>query len=371
MNIARNLSKRAIIALLTTLIVSQASGLSLEEDGLEKIMKRLKTPTTLSTQTTGHSADGNLEFSYQVGGNAKTVTLLDPLPVRTLENGEEIELQLYQAEVDGHPAILAMEDDTLMLNRRDVVEDRLVHYQVDFNESEASEQLLQANPSTRNAHRKYPIDVELKTPDALINQRKITTSSPHQQDKTIRLFVFKHQDVRDSIGTVTHNLFSWWVREMHHINQRHMNRGGASLFPDITIDFRSAPDIQSFNYGGDPVQKLMIFASKVQNYQDKHELHGTFSRYKFILITRHWLDWKTLGIAYEGGQYGMASSGNHQVAGHELGHMFNGRHEYADILYNGWWCETAIFPEALPLRSNCFRHTDKNRDVIADYLNEW
>ncbi len=81
-------------------------------------------------------------------------------------------------------------------------------------------------------------------------------------------------------------------------------------------------------------------------------------------------DWDTLGIAYVVGQYGMASDNTDQVAAHEIGHMFSGLHEHADLWFKGWWCETILYAEHFPLRSGCHKYTNKNMDAIAEHL-DW
>lgn len=67
---------------------------------------------------------------------------------------------------------------------------------------------------------------------------------------------------------------------------------------------------------------------------------------------------------------GWASLKTFAAAGHELGHMFGATHENAEVLFNGWFCETYTYPYRQALRSNCYRYSDLNRQTINAYLSE-
>lgn len=67
---------------------------------------------------------------------------------------------------------------------------------------------------------------------------------------------------------------------------------------------------------------------------------------------------------------GWASLKTFAAAGHELGHMFGATHEGAEVLFNGWFCETYTYPYRQALRSNCYRYSDRNRETINAYLSE-
>ena len=72
---------------------------------------------------------------------------------------------------------------------------------------------------------------------------------------------------------------------------------------------------------------------------------------------------------FKGGA-GWATLKTYSAAGHELGHMFGATHENAQVLFNGWFCETYTYPSRANLRSNCYRYSDLNRKAIGAYLSE-
>lgn len=66
--------------------------------------------------------------------------------------------------------------------------------------------------------------------------------------------------------------------------------------------------------------------------------------------------------------YGVASLTTYTALAHELGHLMGATHEAAELRYNPWICETYVYPERHPLRSNCYRYSDANRATIAEHL---
>lgn len=94
---------------------------------------------------------------------------------------------------------------------------------------------------------------------------------------------------------------------------------------------------------------------------------------RILLITNNFINGGPLlggvgGVANgQPGYAAIASLELKQIIGHELGHTFDADHEEGEVLYNGWWCETFMFPP-LPLRSNCFVFSEGNRKRIKDYV---
>ncbi|HGA2316364.1 TPA: hypothetical protein ACIRVE_000881 [Pseudomonas putida] len=93
---------------------------------------------------------------------------------------------------------------------------------------------------------------------------------------------------------------------------------------------------------------------------------------KDLLLTKHSYDRSGLGcvagLVHINGNTGIASMVTYAVPGHEIGHMLSATHENAKTEFNGWFCETYMVPNRVPLRSNCYRYSDQNRAAIADYL---
>jgi hypothetical protein len=77
-----------------------------------------------------------------------------------------------------------------------------------------------------------------------------------------------------------------------------------------------------------------------------------------------------VGEARFQGDAAWASVQTFSAVGHELGHLFGATHENAEVLYNGWFCETYTYPARLNVRSNCYRYSDSNREAIRAYLSE-
>ncbi|BDM25505.1 MULTISPECIES: hypothetical protein [Pseudomonas] len=93
---------------------------------------------------------------------------------------------------------------------------------------------------------------------------------------------------------------------------------------------------------------------------------------KDLLLTKDSYDRSGLnfvaGLAHFNGNTGIASMVTYAAPGHELGHMLSATHDNAKTEFNGWFCETYMVPNRVPLRSNCYRYSDQNRAAIADYL---
>ncbi|WP_263263678.1 hypothetical protein [Pseudomonas sp. RIT-PI-S] len=79
---------------------------------------------------------------------------------------------------------------------------------------------------------------------------------------------------------------------------------------------------------------------------------------------------EVVGEARHQGTAAWASLKTYSAPGHELGHMFGATHENAEVLFNGWFCETYTYPTRQNVRSNCYRYSDRNREAINAYLSE-
>ncbi|MFQ6575240.1 hypothetical protein [Pseudomonas sp. UM16] len=147
--------------------------------------------------------------------------------------------------------------------------------------------------------------------------------------------------------------FQHWLDEMR-------------LFTNHPIEVifkRNVPGITDIDYSDmSSLQLLETFSQQIpeRSYLNKH-----------ILLTEGVYDRSGLnynaGLAYEKGVTAIASITTYSSAAHEIGHMLSATHEDAEVKFNGWVCETYTHPR-VPLRSNCYRYSDKNRQNIADYI---
>ncbi|WP_281648933.1 hypothetical protein [Parendozoicomonas sp. Alg238-R29] len=372
MTFIRTLARLGMAVALTASTGLSADLLTLEERGTSEIMAKIRATMNAEAAKTGSLIPW--EFSYRAGGSDKIVQVLSPIPFTVKMDGERTDISLFNVRVNEAEAILTMtaKDDfesgesQMMIGYSAEKDERGVRYQVSFNGKEAQEKGMSAE---RVGGENQQIDIELETPQEFLpTQQEINTATTSRGNQPVTIFVFKHKDVRESVSSLTHEHFSWWARHMDAISQRHQTNGNGPLYSELVVDFRTDKKIQNFKYKGKPSEKLKELAKEFQRYKWENGIIGSYKRNKFLLLTEKMMNWKTLGIAYVGGQYGMAADDDDQVAAHEIGHMFNGSHDKADVVYNGWWCESILYWQHLFLRASCHRYTEANMNVIIDYL---
>ena len=360
-----NLKMLGLLFILSISSSVSADRLILEKDGVRQIIAQIKAKTDAATTQPG-TAD-TTQFVFQTIEGVQVVNVVLRHAARILINGRSSNIQLHQANVDGHGAMLILSDDAIKITYKSGV-GQLTLSHVDLAGKKA--RISKADPENpANPEGGHGIDVELDTPPkyrpTLIDMRidAATVGNP-----PIAIHIFKHNDVMESIEQLLLEHFSWWVQQMNDINKRHIFEGNDPLFSDIVLNFASDGDIQSFDYRGDPEQNLRTLAGKMSQYKATHVPRSSYRRVKFLLVTENAIGGKALGVAYIGGQYAMAADDDDQVIAHELGHLFNGRHEDADVVHNGRWCETILTWLHAAFRASCHYYTDENKDTIADYL---
>lgn len=185
----------------------------------------------------------------------------------------------------------------------------------------------------------------------------------------IRINVMIHDDVPHAIrDRLEADYLKPWVQEMELVTGRQIALQLSADVPGISdIDYR--------------VQASWPALIAIQRYnQDFWERQGD-GRWNYRLdksllllngsvITGDADGSEGVGRALDKGTAGWASIGSFATAGHELGHMFGATHEHAEVLFNGWFCETFTFPAKSKVRSNCYRYSDLNREAIRAYLSE-
>ena len=184
----------------------------------------------------------------------------------------------------------------------------------------------------------------------------------------IRIFVIFHDDVPESKRNLTYvDRIRPFVIEFKRITGRHIS---------VVFD-RNRPPYTNFNYKSDTPHKMFEEWKKLSwEYKKERHKNNEFlsSRNdRILLITNDYINGSPLmggigGLATLPGHSAIASFEQGQAIGHELGHTFNARHDDSEIIYNGWWCETFMFPESFVLRSNCYVFSQANEKRIKAYV---
>jgi hypothetical protein len=147
----------------------------------------------------------------------------------------------------------------------------------------------------------------------------------------------------------------------------------------ISVIFdQNRPPFSNFIYKNDNIDKVMDEWRRLAwLYKKERSENGEFrfsSNDRILLITNDFIKGSPVfgglgGVANQPGYAAIASLDFRQALGHELGHTFNATHEEGEVLYNGWWCETFMFPP-LPIRSNCLVFSEGNRKRIKEYVDK-
>ncbi|MTI11900.1 hypothetical protein [Sansalvadorimonas verongulae] len=363
---------------ISALVVSSnlaAELLTLEENGATQIMAKIRATMSGETAKAGESVPW--EFSYQQDGADKIVYLDSHLPLTVKQDGEPLDISLYRVKVNHDDALLTLssEEDAdaggsiMMIGYPGATNNQATRFHANFSEHIVLETEVRPEHPRQIGEEGHKIDIELNTPQELLpTENEIGILGTSSANQPLTIFVFKHDDVQETVSSLIHEHFSWWVKHMNDISEEYRKTNHVPLFSELVIDFRTDSTIQSFKYRGEPRERLKELAKEMRRYKKNNGILGSFKRNKFLLMTEKMMDWKTLGIAYQGGEYAMAADDDEQVAAHEIGHMLNGRHDKADVIYNGWWCESILYWQHIFLRASCHYYTDANKDAITDYL---
>ncbi len=179
--------------------------------------------------------------------------------------------------------------------------------------------------------------------------------------RTLVITVYPHDELAGISDQQLHDdFFQHWLDEMRSFTQH----------PIEVIFQRAIPGLTDIDYGAmTATQVLDAFTQEI----DVQRSARPFSfMNKDLLLTMDSYDRSGLtfvaGLAHPSGTTAIASMTTYAVAGHEIGHMLSATHENARTDFNGWFCETYMFPARIVLRSNCYRYSEQNRAAIADYL---
>lgn len=181
---------------------------------------------------------------------------------------------------------------------------------------------------------------------------------------TLTVWAFVHDELSEiSDEQLQKDYFDHWLSEMREIVPipvRIVFRRNVAGLTDI--DYRQLT----------PNASLSAWADAAFAWRRRNNSPGGLVDNKHLLLVRDALgasdDDTIAGLAYQTGHAAIASLQAYPTAGHELGHTLSATHEQSQVNFNGWFCETYMFPSRLALRSNCYRYSDENRANIANYL---
>lgn len=179
--------------------------------------------------------------------------------------------------------------------------------------------------------------------------------------RSLVVWVYPHDELADiSNEQLNKDYFEHWIEEMRLISNH----------PIEVIFQRNVPGITDIDYSAMSGTEILALFTQEASYRPESN-PASFLK-KHMLLTKEPYDKNGLnyngGLAYFKQSTAIASLATFAAPAHELGHMFSATHEDAQVNFNGWFCETYTHPR-VPLRSNCYRYSDKNRQNISDYIN--
>lgn len=196
-------------------------------------------------------------------------------------------------------------------------------------------------------------------------QRRQTHMDSDKNSRAVKIHMFIHDDIQGYMTQeqVHAGYVAWWLRDANRVT-----------LPFVSIDvIYHAPIHGVTNMPYIHPMALSDWTRTVKRWADEEdETHSETHLKKFILITLLQPQTGVTGIAWQGGNFAMASiAGRYRIVAHELGHLFGALHENAAIQYkSGWWCESNMYPNASALRSNCYTYSDDNRRRMRAYIVE-
>ncbi|MBV6825342.1 zinc-dependent metalloprotease [Pseudomonas sp. PD9R] len=184
--------------------------------------------------------------------------------------------------------------------------------------------------------------------------------------RPILLTVFIHEDLGSyNEDKLYLDHFDWIADKIASLSGRTMDV--------VFVPPSDSPFISNIDYKTDNIGSLLAKLS----YQIEIHLNTSQntivdnSIHKFLLLTRDNINDEMLGAAYSPGQLGISSITTKIAAAHEVGHMFDARHEDSEVNAETYYgiAKTIMYPIAeSPV---AFRFSDKNLENIKTYLNRF
>lgn len=186
--------------------------------------------------------------------------------------------------------------------------------------------------------------------------------------RPLLLMVFIHNDLKDcDQQKIYDDYFSWLKTELENISGRNVAIISSTDFysPEMhNYSYKNENATDSLNGWSEMVNNLMSKVANTRPYDPNLS--------KFLLLTRHPINSRTGGIADQPGRAAIASIVSYQIPAHEVGHMLDASHEDSEIVYNGWWHDTIMSrDDGSDFRGNTYTFSEKNREYIRNYLNQF
>lgn len=181
----------------------------------------------------------------------------------------------------------------------------------------------------------------------------------------LTIWVFPHDELAEiSDEQLQIDYLDHWLLEMRQLVD----------IPILLTFHREIPGLTDLDYTQQQASAtLAIWSDASWAWRRQQNSPGAALDNKYLLLTRNGLgkdDKKIItGAAHQAGHAAIASLQSYAAAGHELGHTLSATHEQSRVHYNGWFCETYMYPTRIGIRSQCYRYSDENRANIVSYLN--
>ncbi|MCF9017650.1 hypothetical protein V2I68_04170 [Pseudomonas viridiflava] len=177
------------------------------------------------------------------------------------------------------------------------------------------------------------------------------------------LFLFLHDDVREhDLERLAKDYITWFVKDLESFTHRR-----------VQLEFiRHVPTVTDFAYKGDDLDRISLdFRNRVDQYINARNLPNNPTT-KYMLLTQDMINREVGGVALIKGYTAIASLATYNATAHELGHMLDGTHEAAEVLYRGgWWCETNMLAVRNQVRANCYIYSNENKRRIEAHLSQY
>ena len=180
----------------------------------------------------------------------------------------------------------------------------------------------------------------------------------------ITLTVFIHEDLKDyNQDLLFSHHFDWLKHTITKIS-------GRAIYVNF-VQPSDAPSMSNLDYKTDDLEKLLTtMAAELEQHISAKNTSLENSIRKFLLLTRDDINKNVLGVAFESGSLAVASITNSATAAHEVGHMLSANHQDSDKSTTTYYGTVNSIMYATT-GSTGFRFSDKNKDNIRNYLDQF